>query len=338
MAYRSYVSELVGTIPKLPYPLAQKLVNRAWKDIRDARLWSFLVQTGDIETAAIITTGSVSVTQGSPVIQLDADSSTALQAVAILPPPLPPLASPDLGVGRQIRIGVTGSGGPLYTIIAADFGSSPATLTVDRPYAAVTGTNQPYMVYKAYYTPPFDDFLRYFSVTNMNAGYTIRGKKLYYTQAKLNAIDPQRGGTGDAYIISAYKPGTGGIPVHEWYPQPVNAATYNCVCQRRGTDLSDSVDLPSTFPDSVLMARAFMHAADWALANVATYPELAQTNWPIFKAGKQSLYKDELILAIKQDDEISPLVPFLQGSYFDFPLGGQFLQGHDVSSLIGDLT
>ncbi len=333
MAYRDYVGELIGTIPRLPYPLAQKLVNRAWSNVRDMRLWSWLIGTDDILSAQNVTAGTVSVTLGSPTVTLDPAASAALSPLSAANPPL---ASATLGSGRQIRIGVTGSGGPLYSIIAADFVGS--TLTLDRPYAGDSGTGLPYQVYKCYFAPPSTDFLRYFTITNMRAGYTIRGKKLYYTQQKLNAVDAQRGGTGDAYIISAYKPDATGRPVHEWYPHPVNAAVYNCVYQKRGQDLSDSVDLPATLPSSVVMARASILASDWALANVATYPELAQTNWVMFRQGKVDEFKDEIIQAIKQDDEISPLTPFLQGSYFDFPLGGQFLQGHDVSSLIGDAS
>jgi hypothetical protein len=333
MAYRDYCFELTGTIPGLPFPLAQTLINRAWKDIRDLRLWSWLVDNADIEAPNLISAGTVSVTQNQNIVQMDAAAAAALAPFQLSNPPL---ASPTLGVGRQIRIGLTGSGGPIYSIISADFNAN--TLTLDRNYADVSGVSQPYQVYKCYYAAPATDFLRYFTITNMASGYSIRGKKLYYTQQKLNAIDAQRGGTGDAYIISAYKGNATGQPVHEWYPHPVNARTYNCIFQHRGIDLSDSVDIPSTLPSSILMAKAFSHAAIWAQANVGRYSELAQVNWVMYKQGVDAQFKEEVIQAIKQDDEISPLTPFLQGSYFDFPLGGEFLQGHDVSSLIGDAT
>lgn len=333
MAYRDYVGEIKGTIPRIPYPLAQKYVNRAWAKIRDLRLWSFLISTADILSAQNITTGTVTVAQGSATVTLDTAAATALSAIALSNPPL---ASPTLGQGRQIRVGTSGTGLPVYSIIAAEFVGN--TLTLDRPYTGASGSAQAYQVYKCYYAPPDTDFLRYLTITNMRAGYTIRGKKLYYTQQKLNAVDAQRGGNGDAYIISSYRTDSSNRPVHEWYPHPVNAATYNCVYQKRGTDLSNTIDLPATFPSSCLISLALVLSANWALANVATYPELAGTNWVMFRQQALQDFKDEIIQAIKQDDEIFPITPFLQGSYFDFPLGGQFMQGHDVSSLIGDLA
>lgn len=336
MAFRDYCSELVGVIPRLPYPYAQTLINRAWSNIRDQRLWSWLVGTGDILSADNITAGSMTTAQNSITVIADAGATSALNAVVFSNPPL---ASPMLGQGRQIRIGVTGSGGPVYSIVTWD---GAGTITIDRPYVDPTnssiGSNQSYQCYKCYFEPPTQDFLRYLTIRNMRAGYSIRGKKLYYTQQKLNAVDSQRGGTGDAYIVSEFRANKAGAPVHEWYPHPVNGAVYNCLYQRRGVDLSNTVDLPTTLPSSLLMAKAMAHAATWAQANVSTYPELAGTNWSMFRSEMQAQYKDELIQAIKQDDEISPITPFLQGSYFDFPLGGQFLQGHDVSSLIGDFN
>lgn len=326
-----YCSELVGTIPRLPFPLAQKLVNRAWLDIRQLRLWSFLVSSADNLSALNVSTGTVTVVQGVNQVTLDATAAAALSPLVFANPPL---AAPTVGIGRQIRIGsIPGSAGPLYSILAYD---GAFTLTLDRNYAETSGAGLNYMCYKAYFSPPVSDFVRYFTVTNVSAGYTVKGKKLYYTQRQLNSIDPQRGGTGDAYIISAYEPDANGNPVHEWYPHPVNQHTYNCLFQRRGTDLSSTVDLPPTFPSDVLIAKAFTHAAAWAQANLAQYPELQMTNWVMFSQDRKQEFKDALIQAIKQDDEISPLIPFQQGSSFDFPLGGQFLQGHDVSSLIGE--
>src|SRR5271169_6135804 len=145
MPFQNYCSELVGTIPRLPYPLAQTLVNRAWKNIRDMRLWSWLVSLDDIEAPTIITNGTVTVTQNSNQVLMDATAKSALLAVALSNPPL---ASPTLGQGRQIRIGVTGSGGPIYNIIAVD--STTGYLTLDRNYADSSGSGQPYFVYKCY--------------------------------------------------------------------------------------------------------------------------------------------------------------------------------------------
>lgn len=332
MAFRDYYSELVGTIPHLPVPLARTLVNRAWKDIRDLRLWSWLIGYGDVIAPAQIVAGTVSVTFGDTTMTMDATAAAALQPAALSNPPL---ASALLGQGRQIRISGNASAGPLYTIVAADFGAN--TLTLDRPYASPSGTGLAYACYKAYYAAPNQDFLRYLTVTNMTSGYTITGRKLYNEQMKLNLVDPQRGARGDAYLLAAFSVDSTGRPVTEWYPHPSNQAVYNCIYRRRGVDLSDTVDLPATLPPTVLMHRAMMHAAQWATANVATFPELGQTNWMMFIQTRQAMFKETIIQAIRQDDEIFPRLPTIQGSGFDFPLGGEFLQSHDITSLIGGL-
>jgi hypothetical protein len=75
-------------------------------------------------------------------------------------------------------------------------------------------------------------------------------------------------------------------------------------------------------------------ASDWALANCNTFPELQQTNWVAFRQTQMAEYKEALLRCIKQDDEMMPLIPFRQGQGFMFPLGGQFLQSHDVTSIL----
>lgn len=341
MTYRDCWTDLLTTIPRLPPPNAQRLVNFAFAEIRDWRLWSWLVPTGYIVTPSAITAGTVSFTNGSNLIQADATAAAALSAVTLANPPL---ASSQVGIGRQIRLAsqTSGTPGPLYNITS--WNPSTAILTVDRPYLEATGITQSYMVYKAYYqAPPSNgtaapDFLRYFTVTNPASGYTIRRRKLYYTQEQLNGVDPQRGATGDAYVIAAYldDPSTGNI-VHEWYPHPVFQRTYTCIYQKRGLDLSDTNQPPLTLPADLLMEKAYSLGCKWALQNVGKFPELQGTNWIQAKAMHDTAFKERLIQAIKQDDEIRPLVAFQQGGTFDYPLGGQFLQNHDVSSLVGGL-
>lgn len=334
MAFNDYIGEVIGVFPRIPQPYIPILLNRAWNNIRDMRLWSFLVGYGNIIAPAAITAGVCSVTNGSPTIIVDATAAAALIAQALLPAPNPPLSSTTLGQGRQFRINGSASAGPWYNIIAWD---GVNTLTLDLPYASITQTSIPYTVAKVYYATPLapPDFRRYLTVTNKTSGYTIRGKRLLYTQQKLNAVDPQRGGTGDAYVIASYLTDSNGNMVHEWYPNPVNSGVYNAFFQRQGLPLSATVDLPSTLDSSLLMYRTFMLACDWATANVSTFSELAQTNWVQLRKQHQDSFRETLIQCIKQDDELMPQMPIQNGYDFDFPLGGQFLQSHDVSSIIG---
>lgn len=337
MAYADYIGEMIGVFPRIPQPYCPTLLNRAWSNIRDMRLWSFLVGYGDIVVpAAINSVGSTQITNGASLVTVSASDATAINAVALLPAPNSPVSSPILGQGRQFRVNSSSAAGPWYNITNWD---GVNTLTLDLPYADVTNAAAHFTIAKVYYATPLapPDFRRYLTITNKTSGYTIRGKRLLYSQSKLNAIDPQRGGTGDAYVVASYLPDANGNMVHEWYPNPVNQSVYNAFFQRQGLLLSPTNDIPGTLDPSLVMYRALMLACDWATANVATYPELGQTNWVQLRMQYEKNFKETLIQCIKQDDELMPTLPIQNGYEFDFPLGGQFLQSHDVSSIIGGL-
>ena len=342
MAYNDYVAELIGSVPRLSPLLAGKLLNDAWRTIQDLRLWSFnVIPEGQLFVPASISAGTITVTFNSTVISSDATAKAALDAVELSNPPL---AGASLGVGRQIRIASSSGNlsvpGPLYSIISYD--NTTGNITIDRPYGEPTAAGVNYLCYRAYYAPALSSgaasptLVRYFSLVNPSNGYSIRGRRLYFTQAQLNSIDPQRGATGDAYILAFLGPNSLGQPVHELYPHPVNQVTYTANMQVRQPALASSVDIPQMPYElqNVLMSLSKRKAAEWALANVSTYIELQNTNWVAYRQMQDSNYKDERIMCIKQDDETNPLLASLQGSLYDFPLGGQFLQSHDLSSLI----
>ncbi len=307
------------------------------------RLWSFLVQTGYIVTPEAITAGTATVTLGSPSVVVDVPAAVALNAAVSANPPL--FHATQIGIGRQFRLAsqTSGTPGPFYNITG--WNNSTRTLTLDRPYMEATGANQRFTVLKVYYqAPPADgtadpDFLRYLVLVNPASGYSIRGRRLYYTQSQLDGIDPQRGATGTAFIIASYldDPASGN-PVHEFYPIPVVNQAYTAIFQKRGMSLSDTADVPKTFPSDLLITRAYQLGCLWALRNIAIFPELGQSNWLAALAAHEKMYKERLIAAIRQDDEISPLVIQGQGGTYDlFVPGGQFLQSHDISRLIGGL-
>ncbi len=131
MAFIDYWRELEGTYPKMPGTLAQIYVNRAWSDVRDAGPWSFLQGFGVLVCPAVISAGSVTVTQFSTTIVADATAAAALNAVVSS---TPPLASTSLGVGRQIKVG---AGSIVANILTWQFNQPSAglgTMTVDIPW------------------------------------------------------------------------------------------------------------------------------------------------------------------------------------------------------------
>ena len=345
MAFQDLVAELVGTVPRLSALHAQQIVNRAWSRIRDSRLWSFhFVSNAQLFVPYGFTGGTVAVTFGSNIILADPVAAAKFNAVAMANPPL---ASPTLGVGRQIRVGTTNGlstpTGPNYSIVQWD---GVSELMIDRPYGEFTSPRVQYQVLKCYYAPPAPPpflnlqpdlrYVRYHVITNKNSGYAIFGPNLYWNQAQLDAIDPQRGGQGDAYIVANYGRNDQGQPVIELYPNPVNFTTYYASYWTRWKDLSPSQDLPQMayeLPD-LLMFQSKCLGSDWASANVNTFPELAQTNWIAYRQSQMAEYRQSVINCFKQDDEMMPLIPFRQGQGFMFPLGGQFLQSHDVTSIL----
>ena len=333
MAFQDYVAELIAAVPRLSPPLAIILVNRAWAEIRDIRMWSFLLQSKSIAVPAVVSAGTVSVTQFSDTITFDATARAALNASQISPP----IASTSIGVGRQFRIAGGGSSlisntGPLYTMLT--YNSSTGVTQLDQPYQDKSGVAQGYLVYKAYYEPPVPDFVKYRVITNYTSGYGIVRDALNVPQESLAIFDPQRQSTGDAYYISPFvtdyiNPSGTGVPAHEFYPHPTVPSTYVELFERRGQALSPTQDLPSTFPSHVLIHRAMMHGCDWALKNVPMMAELQSTNWVTAKQSAEASFRETLILAIKQDDQFFPLMPMRVGRYYSqFPLGGQWLQSH----------
>lgn len=338
MAFADYVAELTTTIPGLEAPAAIKYVNRAWAEIRDIRKWSFLTQLKDVYAPPIVSAGTVTVTLFSPTITFDATAIAALNASQSLPP----IASTSVGVGRQFRIGAIGSSninfnsaGAVYSLLTYDNITGVATL--DRPFAGASGALQQYLVYRCYFEPPVTDFVRYKAVTNYTSGYGIIRDALNVPQESLAIFDPQRQSTGDAYYLSPLMTdyqnpnAIGGTIAHEFYPHPTNPSIYTCLFERRGTDLSPTQDLPNTFPSQALIHRALMHGCDWALMNVPNRPELQGTNWVIAKESKEKMFREAIILSIKQDDEIMPKLAMRVGRYFSqFPPGGQWLQSHSL--------
>lgn len=328
-SFNELFSELVGTITPLSALHARQLVNEAWEEIRDRRRWSFLVSTGELLAPLVISAGTASVTQYSTSVIVSTAAAVAINA-AVAAGGIP-VADATLGKGRSFRAGQ--SGGTIYQITGWD---GTNTLTLATSFKEPTQAGIPYRIYRLYYYPPTSDFLMYETVVNIAAGYGLRGPRLYTTQAQLNARDPQRGATGDAYRMAEYSVAADGIPVKELWPGPTNARVYNCIYRKRGTDFAEADSLPLTFPSVALRALSKQKAGEWALANVGTYPTLAQTNWPIYIGTQEKTYNRSIQAAVRQDDEIAPLLATTQGQVAwagEFPLGGEFAQSHSLSGL-----
>lgn len=287
MSYQTLVSELTGSLPGLPFPLAGIHINRAWDDIRRERIWSFLIGETAYTFPVQITTGTVTVVQFATAVTLDAAATVALTGLTN-----PALAS------RQFRV----NGGQLYNIVNL-VGS---TLTLDRAVQESSGAGQPYQVYQCYIQPPSTDFLRWDSFDDFQNGYTITKGRLSVTRADFDLRDPQRQSQGLAYFVGQYKSDAAGGPIYEMWPHPVQGQSFNVTYRRQGVAFTTPASAqPLVISDTLLVLRALVfHAYPWAEANKGNFPALARTNFLALIRDRRAEYITELGKIKRQDDEI----------------------------------
>lgn len=309
MAFADYTAELLNHIPELGIGLSGRLVNRAYRDIRESRLWSWLRYEGVLVAPPLIgqsfnvpvsNQGSVSVTQYSNVVTLDATANSVLNN----------LANP-LITSRQFRAGPQNGG--VYNIAAYNNGTS--TLTLDRIYQEPSATSAPYQVYRCYYTPTdnngnaITDFLSFIAMKNPDIGYRISRTNLHRTPSELDDRDPLRCDQGFAYWVATYKANTAtnsvGVPIYELWPHPVYGNGYTYLGRRRGCDMVlPTDDIPLTLSKDLLMERAQYYACEWAGKQVGRFPQLRGTDWRFQVSQHNTTYQGLLRDAKRQDDEM----------------------------------
>lgn len=340
MAVETMIGELMGTFPRLPYLHAVQLINRAWTKVRDSRLWSWqFVSNASLFVPAAIQEGSVTTVSGSEILTVDANAAAAINAAGLNPP----LASSVVGLGRQIRIGNGTSWATIYNISAWD--SATNQLTLDQPFAGESQSSASYQIFRSYFVAPpragisetsDGQFIRFITLANRASGYTVRGKRLWLSQEQLNTFDPQRASTGDPSAISPMGRNSASQSYFELYPHPITAMNLSVSYYSRWPDVSGMQEFPQV-PyglETCVADLAKVFACSWATANVATFAELAQTNWIAAQMAYRQDHMDGLKQCVRNDNEIMPHLPFLQGRKSQVPLGGEFLQSHDLSSLL----
>ena len=337
MSFVDLYSELVGRLPGLSPFLAESFIQRAWREVRDERTWSFLQEICAIVCPVQVVAGTVSITQFSDIVTCDATASAALLAIA-LPAPL------DL-TALQIRFGGTGntsSVGQVYSI--ADFDDTnplAVVLTLDRIQVQTTNTVSGYQVYRAYIKPTIDDFLKWTSIVDMTNGWRLR---LNYTSDLFDVRDPQRQAQGMSYYVGSYlgNPGlTQPRPQYELWPHPTSGQTFLGRFRRSGESFntSDEEQAP-IIPDSLILNRALgWHGYPWAQENSTRIPELKGVNWVQLAISARAEYPKELTRAKKQDDEQELQTVWNRGhglvhgraafkGMVNFPIDANFMQSH----------
>lgn len=292
----SLSSELVGWIPKLPPGLARILVNRAWRDICDSRLWSFLVEDAQVYSPALIEDGTASVVQFSDQVTLDATASALVLAQA--------LNTGAPMTTRQFRVSTSG---PIYNITAVDDSTPTAIVltielgTNDIGYSGDTDTAASFQIYKCYYSPPAEDFLRWVAFWDPNSGYILRINK-----NQRDIKDPLRSQQGQPYWVANMKAGSaagGRAPQFELWPSPTFEKSYMTIYQRRGADLIDDEELPQAIPSGLVVWKALQTAGMWGIANQGAIPELRGADWRFFITKGAEEYEKIMPKAKKADEE-----------------------------------
>src|SRR5215831_502423 len=181
MALGNMITELRGSVPKIPFAYTKTLVNRAWRQIRESNIWSFQLFEANWVSPPLCNTGFCTATLGSPTITFNAAAIAAIQASQLAVPQ-------SLITQRQFRIG----SGTIYNLIALD----PAfnvngIVTLDRPYADLNpvGPGLGYQIYQLYYPTQFIDVVRYMTVRNMQMFMYLNTTT---TRTLIDTWDPQR--------------------------------------------------------------------------------------------------------------------------------------------------
>lgn len=353
MAYLDLVAELTGTLPGLSPLLAQKYINRAWEEIRDVRLWSFLTGEAAVVCPSVVTTGTAAVVQYTDTVTLDAAASAALLAQTQVG------AVPGL-TNMAIRFGTVPAVGQVYSISAAD-ATIPAAivLTLSRLVVDATDAAASIQVYRPYITPPIADFLTWTSLVDMTNAFTIAGDRLTKTSTYFDRRDPQRQAQGLAYFCGNFlgsvvaDPATGvvvpnpnvaaGSNTYELWPHPTQGQTFWAKFRRKGTAFAAATDAPpAVISEGLILTRALAwHAYPFAQANQANFPTFKGVNWMQLILDAKASYRDELRDAKRNDEEAAPQQVWNTGhglrtgaggfkGISDFPIDSNYLQSHLV--------
>ena len=298
MSWASMALELSGSTP-VPYPFALTLIQRAWLDIQDSFLWSFLWGDAAIPTPVPTAAGTVTTTIGSALVVGDATASAAWAAL-----PIGPLAI----TLQQFRVGQ----GTIYSIIAYD---GVSTITLNQPYVDPSqGAGIGYQIYGVYYNAPVANFLWWETFTDPISGYPISTTFARETQMML---DPQRFQAGWPKAVLPYKINTTpgnflGYPMVEIWPAPLNGYTYigTYFCSAAPfVNLTDTVN--PMLGEDVVLAQAKYRVYEWMLLNPDKIAHAPGSSYrtalaPQFLMGAATQEKKDLLNKyILKDEEFS---------------------------------
>jgi hypothetical protein len=299
MPLADMMAELRGSVPKIPFSYTKTLINRAWRHVRESNLWSFNMFESSWISPPLLTTGTVTCTQGLAAIQFDATAIASLNAAQTAPPY-------SLITQRQFRVAIGG----IYSII--QYNPITGAATLDRPFAETGGAGIAFQIYQLLYAAPFADHRAWLSVRNPDLRIDLG---LDMTRADIDMRDPQRSwyqfptevipyGADTRGAGTANASATLGYPLFELWGQPVAPFVYQCYGVRNGVDLAAPTDtLPFIIPEDLLMPKARGYAYEWCEANKDITPRATGPDWRFLMGKADADFKKLLSLYRKQDKE-----------------------------------
>ena len=336
MAYLDLISQLCGELPGLSPLLAQRYLNQALGQIYNERLWSFNVLDGAVNCPAAVIAGTVSITQYSDTVTLDATASAA-----VLPQTLVG-ATPGI-LNMQIRFApsTAATASQIYNIISFD-DTNPAALilTLNRVVQEATNATASYQFYRCYVIAPMTDFLKWESFNDFANAIALLDPRVNYTSALFDARDPQRQAQGIAYFLGHYAGGFQELPpsgavrplntisagqnAWELWPHPTQGQNFYVRFRRQGALFTLPTDTqPSALSDVLILARTKAdYAYPFAAANVANFPTFKGANWTLLITEAKNQYKENLIDAKRIDDEQALQTVWNRGHGLRVPRGG----------------
>ena len=258
MALGDMIGDVQGSVPNQDAAQARTVINEAWADVRRLGGWSFQFLETGFTVPGMLSTGTVTLTFGSPSVVGNPAAVAAWNTVGI---------GTQYGstlTQRQFRSGGVSGAGTMYDII----GYAGGVLTLNRPFTdpltslAVSVPNQEYSIYQPYIVAPVADFERWLSVYDIaNSGWLMVNSDRRDKRGP--GSDPQRQifsnpdrllGLGQDERVGSSTPGW---QRYELWPGPQNQYLYMAWALRFGPNLVNLSDtLPIGIPESLVKAKA----------------------------------------------------------------------------------
>src|SRR6185437_4909739 len=186
---RQIIGEVSQWNPDLTPLLIRRWVNNHYREIVDKREWYGTMIRGQVMVPNVYSTGTVSVTLGSPVVTGSGTGWT------------------QANVGMQFRLGFTTGFQNIQSV------QSATQMTLDLPWGNPSQAAAGYQILQNWFS--FPNIKRIKEMVNQRQGYRLL---LNIPQQAVNEYDTWRTTTGWTWMLANKEPTAAGWPQWELYP------------------------------------------------------------------------------------------------------------------------